>query len=401
MPVSQIVARPGLTGAPAASGPMAPAGPAAPGVGFAACVDAGSPGSAGTDGAPVVGPAGAAAAGASDDGEAPPDRDADRDDRAETAGSAALAVAAMPPPPPLAGPDAAAVVAEGDATDQGDGGAGATASCAEWRFRTMAAVGHPSRPDVDGAEAGDTAAGVPVSTAKARAAEAAIGGGAGSERLPEPPALAGDGGADGGVDGGAGDLADPAGGQAVARDQTAPGQMPGAEAMLSGMENDAAATPAAGIASVDAGRATTAAVPPAQVLAAPTPAHSQVAAAAVAMASDSGGTTSLRLAPEELGLVQIDLQTDGDRARLNVLAERAETLDLLRRHADRLADALREAGFGRLDLSFGRWSGSGGQDPPQGRPADPGPASADAPQATWPVASQGPTIVHDGLYLRI
>lgn len=125
----------------------------------------------------------------------------------------------------------------------------------------------------------------------------------------------------------------------------------------------------------------------------------------IMQAVSSGGTvTELRLMPEELGHVRIDMRHEGDRLVMSVSAERQDTLDLLRRHAGELAAELRAAGHSGLDLSFGRWSGPGAE--PGGRSAgDP----ADAPWPAVEAASQQPAPAAEslsyrpasGLYLRI
>lgn len=76
-----------------------------------------------------------------------------------------------------------------------------------------------------------------------------------------------------------------------------------------------------------------------------------------AIISASGPVTELRLSPEELGTVRIELKTDQDRVTVTLLAERPETLDLLRRHADRLVAEFRAAGFSEMNLGFGNLSG--------------------------------------------
>jgi flagellar hook-length control protein FliK len=60
----------------------------------------------------------------------------------------------------------------------------------------------------------------------------------------------------------------------------------------------------------------------------------------------------LRLDPPELGRVQIHLVTTDDGARVVVMAERADTHDLLRRHAEMLARDLSDAGFDTVSLDF-------------------------------------------------
>jgi hypothetical protein len=95
------------------------------------------------------------------------------------------------------------------------------------------------------------------------------------------------------------------------------------------------------------------------------------------------------------------MRQEGERIMMTVSAERQDTLDLLRRHAGDLAAELRAAGHQGLDLSFGQWSGAGGQ--PQ---AEPSPAAPPAPVIAPEEISVLPTQAQDmlpgtGLYLRI
>ncbi|WP_225030301.1 flagellar hook-length control protein FliK, partial [Xinfangfangia pollutisoli] len=115
------------------------------------------------------------------------------------------------------------------------------------------------------------------------------------------------------------------------------------------------------------------------------------------------GVTELRLSPEELGAVRIDLRAEGDRVTLAISAERQDTLDLMRRHADRLAGDLRAAGFSQLDLSFGRWSGEGQKGQPTPPPlASPMPGHGDPALLASPSPLLRPLPpLPGGLYLRI
>ncbi len=81
----------------------------------------------------------------------------------------------------------------------------------------------------------------------------------------------------------------------------------------------------------------------------PQPATRQIAAA---VAQAGGGMVEIRLDPPELGRVQIRLEPAEDGLRAVVLAERADTQDLLRRNADQLARELAEAGYARVSLDF-------------------------------------------------
>jgi len=60
----------------------------------------------------------------------------------------------------------------------------------------------------------------------------------------------------------------------------------------------------------------------------------------------------LRLDPPELGRVTIHLSTHDTQVTAHVVAERVDTIDLMRRHAELLSDTLANAGFSQADLSF-------------------------------------------------
>lgn len=120
-----------------------------------------------------------------------------------------------------------------------------------------------------------------------------------------------------------------------------------------------------------------------------------------ALSASGSPVTELRLAPDELGAVRIDMRHEGDRLVMTVSAERPETLDLLRRHAGDLVADLRAGGQAGLDLSFGRWSGPG---PDTGRPpAEMSDAPAALPTEALPAAAAEirPPSPAQGLYLRI
>jgi len=83
----------------------------------------------------------------------------------------------------------------------------------------------------------------------------------------------------------------------------------------------------------------------------------------------------LVLSPPELGRVAIRFDGGQDMGTLVLQVDRPETLELMRRHLDVLAEALRQAGQGGCTVSLG------GRDPGQGRqgmpvPSSPGPTQS-------------------------
>lgn len=126
--------------------------------------------------------------------------------------------------------------------------------------------------------------------------------------------------------------------------------------------------------------------PSALVSALPVTPHSKSLAATLIEHARNGSTESveLSLAPDELGRLRMSLQPEGDVMRVLLSAERPETIDLMRRHADQLAQEFRQAGFSGATLSFGQW-GAGGAAHPQAQ------VQATAPAAPATVANPLPT----------
>jgi flagellar hook-length control protein FliK len=60
----------------------------------------------------------------------------------------------------------------------------------------------------------------------------------------------------------------------------------------------------------------------------------------------------IALSPEELGRVRLSVTTSEAGVVVNVLAERQETLDLLRRNIDQLGEEFRDMGFDDIAFSF-------------------------------------------------
>ena len=67
----------------------------------------------------------------------------------------------------------------------------------------------------------------------------------------------------------------------------------------------------------------------------------------------------LTLHPVELGKLRFEITTTNDRTQINILVERPDTLDLLRRHADILRAEFRAAGFDGATLNFSQWARQG------------------------------------------
>ncbi|MEZ5888268.1 MAG: flagellar hook-length control protein FliK, partial [Paracoccaceae bacterium] len=73
-----------------------------------------------------------------------------------------------------------------------------------------------------------------------------------------------------------------------------------------------------------------------------------------------GGPVEVTLSPEELGRVRMVLQGGETGLTLTLTAERPETLDLMRRHIDQLAQDFRDLGYRNLAFSFANEGGRQG-----------------------------------------
>lgn len=71
-----------------------------------------------------------------------------------------------------------------------------------------------------------------------------------------------------------------------------------------------------------------------------------------AISRSRDGALEIALSPEELGRLRLTLSEGQNGYSLQVVTDRPDTLDLLRRHIDVLAAELRDLGYGTLDLSF-------------------------------------------------
>jgi hypothetical protein len=113
------------------------------------------------------------------------------------------------------------------------------------------------------------------------------------------------------------------------------------------------------------------------------------------------GTTELALSPEELGHVRLRMEPDAanpDRMVVMISFERPETLDLFRRHAGELAEAIRQAGYSGADIGFGQY-GSGNA--PDQREGSGGSAALTTHDHATPTASTAPPRPIDGASLDL
>lgn len=118
---------------------------------------------------------------------------------------------------------------------------------------------------------------------------------------------------------------------------------------------------------------------------------------AEAVRRGTDGSIELALSPKELGTVRMSIHATDTGTAIVMTAERDETMQLLRRHAEMLHDAFRDIGLGTLDLRFGGRDGKAAQ-------PDPGERGAGGIGSSEPVDTpQQPTprMMSGGLDLRM
>jgi flagellar hook-length control protein FliK len=82
---------------------------------------------------------------------------------------------------------------------------------------------------------------------------------------------------------------------------------------------------------------------------------------AEAFKTSDGDSISIRLDPEELGAVRMKLNHNDTQIIVSISAERPETLDLMRRHVDQLAQEMRGLGYASLRFDFQQQNQRNGQ----------------------------------------
>ena len=118
--------------------------------------------------------------------------------------------------------------------------------------------------------------------------------------------------------------------------------------------------------------------------------------------NDSGhARAELILEPAELGRMRFDMVTQGDQVQITLAAERPDTLELLRRHADDLRQEFRASGIDTGSLSFGQWGqqgqGASKPDAPSGFAAD----DPIIPTPSEPIPAPRASVAGTGLDLRL
>jgi hypothetical protein len=124
--------------------------------------------------------------------------------------------------------------------------------------------------------------------------------------------------------------------------------------------------------------------------------------AALALRDGPQQQIELRLDPPELGLVRFGLDHQAGGLVVTIIAERPDTVDLLRRHAEQFLADLRQTGFQGASLQFGTSGGFGGQ----GTERTPTPppiqhSPAPATPSSLPAAAKPYLAAAGGLNLRL
>ncbi len=131
------------------------------------------------------------------------------------------------------------------------------------------------------------------------------------------------------------------------------------------------------------------------------PRHVMMQLADAAQRVIQGRFVELTLSPVELGRVRMALETHDGLIKVHIVTERAETLDLMRRHSDALAQEFRDIGYGTAEFLFSQ----GQKDRQQDHDGDGFDAHDNAPEdqlVTLPGHTQPPHItINDRVDIRV
>ncbi|WP_294608849.1 flagellar hook-length control protein FliK [uncultured Roseovarius sp.] len=132
------------------------------------------------------------------------------------------------------------------------------------------------------------------------------------------------------------------------------------------------------------------------------PQHIAMQIAAAAQRGEGNRPIDLILSPAELGPLRLSLSSLDGVMSVTVTAERPETLDLMRRHIDTLAQEFLNIGYGKAEFSFGGGqSGETGQDPADASILRTGETSTQDPVADTPNLHHRPILITDRLDIRL
>ena len=95
------------------------------------------------------------------------------------------------------------------------------------------------------------------------------------------------------------------------------------------------------------------------------PAVAVLGAAAGQLPADTDLRMDLTVETEGIGPIRFIMESAGDVIRVQLVAQQADALDLLRRHVADLQAGLQQAGYREAQMSFGDWQGKAPPPPPQ------------------------------------
>lgn len=127
---------------------------------------------------------------------------------------------------------------------------------------------------------------------------------------------------------------------------------------------------------------------------------------AEAMPQAANRPIEIALSPHELGRVRMSIVADDNAITVNIVAERGETMDLMRRHIDQLGQTFRSMGYDQINFEFEQ----GAQDSDHaegGTPSEQTEPKSSSDQVTDALLGEETTIIHlndasaDGVDIRL
>ena len=117
-----------------------------------------------------------------------------------------------------------------------------------------------------------------------------------------------------------------------------------------------------------------------------------------ALIREPGRAVEVSLDPEELGRVRMKMSVADSSVVVSILAERPESLELLRRNIDQLAEEFRALGYSQIAFDFGDTQSGGSKSSTQASPTDNEPT---VPEDPLPINRPAETYDRDGLDMRL